>query len=150
MQCASNEVNRNETSSRVYTTNVITEMFREEGGALFDSRSAALGHTLQGGVPSGIDRARAVRLSLRCLAFIEEQAELLAKQPAHKARVAPPESAAVITIQESSVKWVPVQDMVQEADMANRRGKTAWWSGIKDLVEELAGKPQFLGIKTAL
>jgi 6-phosphofructokinase 1 len=35
--------------------------------------------------------------------------------------------------------------------MANRRGKSNWWAGIKDLVEQLAGRAQFLGIpKTEL
>jgi 6-phosphofructokinase 1 len=118
-------------------------MFQEEGGKLFDARSASLGHTLQGGVPSPIDRARAVRLSLRCMAFIEEHHEILSK---HKIRCAGPESAAVITIQSSSIKWVPVKEMLHQADIVNRRGKTAWWEDVKQLVDELAGKPQFLGI----
>lgn len=121
-------------------------MFQEEGGKLFDARSASLGHTLQGGIPSPMDRARAVRLSLKCMNFIEEHNEILSKQPTHKTRHAGPESAAVITIQASSIKWVPVQEMVQQADMENRRGKRAWWDDVKYLVEELAGKPQFLGI----
>lgn len=132
---------RNEVASSVYTTDVITKMFKEEGGALFDSRSASLGHTLQGGIPSPMDRARAVRLSLKCMAFIERHHELLQKQSA-KTRQACPESAAVITIQSSSIKWVPVQEMVQHADMKNRRGKTMWWEGVKELVEALVGRPQ--------
>ena len=57
----------------------------------------------------------------------------------------------MITIQGGAVKWVPVPEMVQHADMVNRRGKENWWAGIKDLVEQLSGKPQFLGIpKTEL
>ncbi|KAF8962748.1 6-phosphofructokinase [Flammula alnicola] len=123
---------RSEAASDVYTTSVLTKMLIEEGGALFDARSASLGHTLQGGVPSPMDRARGARLSLRGMAFIEQHHEILSKQPAHKMRHAGPDSAAVITIQSSSVQWVPVQDMVQHANMPNRR--------------QLAGKPQFLGI----
>lgn len=123
-------------------------MFIEEGGALFDARSASLGHTLQGGIPSPIDRARAVRLSLICMTFLEQGHEELSRQ---KTRQAPPEMAAVITIQGTTLKWVPVEEMVRHADMGNRRGKTNWWAGIKDLVEQLAGKSQFLGIpKTEL
>ncbi|ESK88789.1 6-phosphofructokinase [Moniliophthora roreri MCA 2997] len=133
---------RNEVASQVYTTDVMMKMFKEEGGSLFDSRSASLGHTLQGGIPSPMDRARAVRLSLKCMAFIEKQHEILMKQPA-KTRHALPDSAAVITIQRSSVEWVPVQEMVGQADMQNRRGKSAWWEYMKELVEALAGRPQF-------
>ncbi|KAG0703607.1 hypothetical protein DFH29DRAFT_1042241, partial [Suillus ampliporus] len=91
-------------SSTVYTTDVITKIFKEEGGNLFDSRS--LGHTLQGGIPSPIDCAHAVRLSLRCMAFLEEHHDALQKQVG-KVKQAPPESAAVITIQGSALNWVP-------------------------------------------
>jgi 6-phosphofructokinase 1 len=119
-------------------------MFKEEGGSLFDSRSASLGHTLQGGIPSPLDRARAVRLSLKCMAFIEKHHEILQKHHP-KARHASPESAAVITVQANTIKWVPVQEMVQHADMPNRRGKKVWWDGTKELVEALVGKPQFEG-----
>lgn len=133
-------------SSSVYTTDFITRMFKEEGGSLFDSRSASLGHTLQGGIPSPMDRARAVRLSLKCIAFVERQHQLLQEQP-QKTRVAGPETAAVITIQSSSITWVPVQEMIQHADMVNRRGKTAWWAGIKELVEALVARPQLAGLQ---
>ena len=122
---------------------MLTKMLIEEGGSLFDARSASLGHTLQGGIPSPTDRARGARLSLRCMAFLEQHHQRLSQQPA-KARQASPETAAVITIQASEVKWVPVQEMVLHADMANRRGKTNWWGHVKDLAEELAGKPHFL------
>jgi len=116
----------------------MTDMFKEEGGELFDARSASLGHTLQGGIPSPMDRARAVRLSLKCMAFIERHHGLLRGQPS-KTRQAGGESAAVITIQSSSVEWVPVQDMVRYADMKNRRGKDEWWAPVGELVGALVG-----------
>ena len=69
---------------------MITDMFKEEGGKLFDSRSASLGHTLQGGIPSPLDRARAVRLALKCMAFVEQQHREIMKQQ-DRPRTAPPE-----------------------------------------------------------
>ncbi|KAF9069242.1 6-phosphofructokinase [Rhodocollybia butyracea] len=134
---------KNESASQVYTTDVIQKMLKEEGGSLFDARSASLGHTLQGGVPSPMDRARAVRLSLKCMAFLEREHNKLLSS---KTRHATPDSAAIITIQSSSLKWVPVQEMVAHADMQNRRGKTSWWAGIKELAELLAGRPQLVGL----
>ncbi|KAG5716248.1 6-phosphofructokinase [Termitomyces sp. T112] len=131
---------RNEVASSVYTTEVLTNMFKEEGASLFDARSASLGHTLQGGVPSPMDRARAVRLSLKCMVFIERHHALLQAQPV-KTKKAPDDSAAVITIQSSSIKWVPVQEMVKHADMKNRRGKESWWQGVTEIVEALVGRP---------
>lgn len=77
------------------------------------------------------------------MTFLEEGHETISGK---KTRQAPPETAAVITIQGNSLKWVPVNEMVKHADMENRRGKSNWWAGIKDLVEQLSGKPQFLGI----
>ena len=135
---------RSEESSSVYTTKMITDMFKEEGGKLFDSRSASLGHTLQGGIPSPLDRARAVRLALKCMAFIEQEHVALLRQT-DRPRVAPPESAAVITIQGSSVKWVPVQEMKEHADMVNRRGKSEPWANTASLIEALVARPQILG-----
>ncbi|KAG6875931.1 hypothetical protein C0993_006766 [Termitomyces sp. T159_Od127] len=131
---------RNEVASSVYTTEVLTNMFKEEGASLFDARSASLGHTLQGGVPSPMDRARAVRLSLKCMSFIERHHALLQAQPT-RTRQASAESAAVITIQSSSIKWVPVQEMVKHADMKNRRGKESWWQDVTEIVEALVGRP---------
>ncbi|KZV60304.1 6-phosphofructokinase [Peniophora sp. CONT] len=135
---------RNESSSKVYTTDVLNNMFKEEGGSLFDSRAAALGHTLQGGTPSPTDRARAVRLSLKCMSFIERHAWDLHALPAAE-RAKRDESAAVITIQGSSVLWANVPEMVANADSKNRRGANQWWVGIKETVEKLAGRPQIIG-----
>lgn len=137
---------RNEAASNVYSTAVITKMLQEEGGQLFDARSASLGHTLQGGIPSPLDRARAARLSLKCLAFIEREHGKLTQQTAQKTRHASPESAAVITIQASSVRMVPVREMLEHADMVNRRGKEPWWLGVRRLESDLAGRSKFLGM----
>ncbi|KAH9972775.1 6-phosphofructokinase [Lactifluus volemus] len=134
---------RNEKASNIYTTEVITKIFKEEGGELFDARSASLGHTLQGGVPSPLDRVYGVRFALKSMAFIEKHHEQLREQK-FKARVANPETAAVITLQNSAIKYVPVQEMAAHADLKNRRGKNAWWGEYKELVERLAARPQLL------
>lgn len=122
---------------------MITRMFKEEGGALFDSRSANLGHTLQGNVPTPMDRARAVRLALKCMIFLETEHGKIMAQPT-RSRQASPDSAATITMQGSSIEWVPVQEMVKHADMKNRRGKTAWWMDMKDLTEALVARHQLV------
>ena len=121
----------------------MTKMFKEEGGALFDSRMVSLGHTLQGNIPSPIDRARAVRLSLKSMHFIEEQADQLAKLP-WKQRWTYKGATAVITIQGTKVKWVGVKEMVDQADMKNRRGKTQWWTKYKKTVEMLVAREQLV------
>lgn len=86
-----------------------------------------------------MDRARAVRLSLKCMAFLERHHEELRAQPELK-RKASEESAAVITIQRSRVEFTPVQEMVDHADMKNRRAKKSWWEDLKPMVTMLAGR----------
>ncbi|CDZ97071.1 6-phosphofructokinase [Phaffia rhodozyma] len=138
---------RNEKSSSVYNTELITDILKEEGGALFDARSASLGHTLQGGIPSPLDRARAVRLSTRCIQFLEKHhLARKTKTGLHKARHDEPspeyvnESAAVITIQGSKIIFAPVEDVLKETDMKKRRGKHPWWADIRALVELMGGR----------
>lgn len=118
-------------------------MFKEEGGPLFDSRMVSLGHILQGNIPSPIDRTRAVRLSLKSMHFIEEQAEQLSKLP-WRQRWTHQGANGVIAIQGTKVKWVSVKEMVEQADMKNRRGKVQWWTEYKQMAEMLAARAQFV------
>lgn len=119
-------------------------MLQEEGAPLFDSRMASLGHTLQGGIPSPTDRARAVRLSLKCMAFLERHHDAIRGLPEPELkRRAPEESAAVITIQSSRVEFMTAQDMVAHADMKNRRGKHSWWEELLPLVTLMGGRTAF-------
>ena len=134
---------RSEAASDVYSLDVITKMFKEEGGKLFDSRSASLGHTLQGGIPSPTDRARAVRLALKCMSFIEQHHQQLLKQSGNLKK-ASGESAAVVTIQGSGVTFVPATEMQEHADPSNRRGTHEGWTKVVDLVEDLVARKQIL------
>lgn len=126
----------NETSSDVYSTEVITKILKEEGHALFDSRSASLGHTLQGGVPSPLDRARATRLAVKCCQFLEQHGQALREGTERFSA----ETAAIITIQGSTVGFTSAQEMAKQADMKNRRGYKAWWHNLKALAELMGGR----------
>lgn len=126
----------------MYSTDFIRKMLKEEGGSLFDSRAAMLGHTLQGGIPSPLDRTRAVRLALRSISFVEEHHQTLLRQQGRKC--APLESAAVCTIKGTGINFVPVTEMVQHADMQTRRGKEVWWAPYTELVETLVARQQLL------
>lgn len=129
---------RNEKSSSVYTTDFLTNMLKEEGKDLFDSRAANLGHTLQGGTPSPIDRARACRLAIRCIKFLEDNST--SRQAGAK-----DESAAVIVIENGQVRLAPIEDVAKVADDKNRRGTDPWWFDLKHLVEVLSGRRTLAG-----
>ena len=130
---------RSEASSSIYTTEVITKILKEEGGSLFDSRSASLGHTLQGGIPSPLDRARAVRLTMKCMHFLEKHSATLKALP-EKQRKASKDSAAVITMQGASIVFAPVAQVLEHTDLKNRRGTGVWWQDLKYLAETLGGR----------
>ncbi|KAK0248624.1 6-phosphofructokinase, alpha subunit, partial [Friedmanniomyces endolithicus] len=58
---------RNEKASKVYTTELIANIIKEEAAGRFDSRFAVPGHVQQGGTPSPMDRVRAVRFGVKSL-----------------------------------------------------------------------------------
>ncbi|KAK0547717.1 6-phosphofructokinase, alpha subunit [Tilletia horrida] len=134
---------RSENASKVFTTEVITNIFKQEGAPLFDARSASLGHTLQGGVPTPLDRARATRLALRCCEFIESAAAARSSSsnPLSSSEGADDDDdAVIITIRGNSISFTSAQEMAAEADMEKRRGTNAWWAPLKGLAEVLGGR----------
>jgi 6-phosphofructokinase 1 len=66
---------RSENADSVYSTGFIRALFEKEGGELWDSREAILGHIQEGGDPSPFDRIQATRLTARCVEFLAEQLE---------------------------------------------------------------------------
>jgi len=66
---------RSEHADPVYSTGFIRALFEKEGGELWDSREAILGHIQEGGDPSPFDRIQATRLTARCIEYLAEQLE---------------------------------------------------------------------------
>jgi 6-phosphofructokinase 1 len=66
---------RSENADSVYSTGFIRALFEKEGGELWDSREAILGHIQEGGDPSPFDRIQATRLTARCVEYLAEQLE---------------------------------------------------------------------------
>lgn len=137
---------RSEKSSSIYNTETLTNILKEEGHDLFDARSASLGHTLQGGVPSPLDRTRAARLSLRCMQFLEKHAVPHAQEQKGKRKYSK-ETACMIAIRGSSIVYATMDEVVAHGDMKKRRGKDTWWKDIKGLAEVLGGRA---GLKASL
>ena len=132
---------RSEHASKTYTTDVVTNILAEEGHHSFDSRSVSLGHTLQGGIPSPRDRTRAVRLAMKCIDFLEkhfnrnlEGGELDPVDP----------DVATIVIEGPGIRFASVKEMMGQADFKNRRGKTAWWTPMVDMVSIMSGRTWFI------
>ncbi|KAL7420027.1 6-phosphofructokinase, alpha subunit [Cryptotrichosporon argae] len=139
---------KSEKASSTYSTELLTKILKEEGHDLFDARSASLGHTLQGGVPSPLDRTRAARLALRCMQFLELHATPNAQT--QRKRALPPATtatAAMIAIQGSQVKFASMDEVLAVTDMKRRRGKHVWWRDIKKLAEVMGGREGLLAAR---
>ncbi|KAI9266930.1 6-phosphofructokinase [Phascolomyces articulosus] len=140
---------RTEDVSDTYTTDVISNILKDEGHQLFDSRTAVLGHIQQGDTPSPLDRIRATRLAIRCIQFIEEHSSC-ALDKAHANNEAVPieltnceESVAVVGIWGADVRYNSTNSLLPITDMKNRKPRTAWWFEHRPLVDLLAGRGMF-------
>jgi 6-phosphofructokinase 1 len=62
---------RNEFCSDTYSAEVMSKIFEEEAEGSFDSRWVSLGHIVQGGRPSPLDRIRGARMAVMAVNYIE-------------------------------------------------------------------------------
>jgi 6-phosphofructokinase 1 len=134
---------RSEKASKTYTTEVITNIFAEEGKDLFDSRLVTLGHTLQGGIPSPRDRTRAVRLTVKCIDFLEQHYNpslLEVVVDDIESPIKDRDDVATICTEGAGLRFVSLAEMLEAADLKNRRGKTWWWQDVKTMVDMMAGR----------
>lgn len=129
---------RNEKASKVYTTEVVANIIKEESGGRFDSRFAVPGHVQQGGTPSPMDRVRAVRFGVKSLQFLENFAGKSKQQIAED-----PMSTAIIGIRGARVKFNPMERIERdETDWKDRRPKDEFWMSLVDIVDTLSGRPK--------
>lgn len=129
---------RNEKASKTYTTEIIANIIREESGGKFDSRFAVPGHVQQGGIPSPMDRVRAVRFGVKSLQHIES---FFGKSRDEVA--ADPYSAAIIGIVGAKVKFSPMEQVeTKETDWKDRRPKNEFWTDLVQIVNTLSGRPK--------
>ncbi|KAG1056319.1 hypothetical protein G6F47_001630 [Rhizopus delemar] len=140
---------RTEDVSKTYTTDVVSNIIKDEGEGMFDSRTAILGHIQQGTTPSSLDRIRATRIAMRAIQFMEQHTvDTLDK--AHQANESIPidltnidQSVTVAGIHGNSIVFTPVNDLMKDTDMKNRKPRQAWWEEHRRIVDLLAGRDYF-------
>ncbi|KAH8907423.1 6-phosphofructokinase-like protein [Coniochaeta sp. PMI_546] len=129
----------NEKASKVYSAKLIADIIREEAHDRFEARDSIPGHVQQGGVPSAMDRCRAVRLAIKCIQHLETYG-----RGAHEKVRGDPLSASVIGIKGAGVVFSPMQALEEgETDWPNRRPREAYWTGMKEVVDILGGRPSY-------
>ncbi|KAK9463107.1 phosphofructokinase domain-containing protein [Lipomyces oligophaga] len=126
---------RNEKASKVFTTEVIADIIREEAKGRFDARTANPGHVQQGGIPSPMDRLRATRLALKCMQFLETA-------QTHESGRGSSETAAVIGIIGAGVEFTSVKYLFDhEAELVHRRPRKTFWTTVRKVSDALSGRP---------
>ncbi|GAM88029.1 hypothetical protein ANO11243_060580 [Dothideomycetidae sp. 11243] len=133
---------RNEKASKTYTTQFIADIIREESAGRFDARFAVPGHVQQGGIPSPMDRVRAVRFGVRSVQHLEKFL-LDERYVDDKEAMCEHElSAAVIGIRGAKVVFSPMRSVEEkETDWKDRRPKDEFWFGLTKVVDTLSGRP---------
>ncbi|KAI1159326.1 phosphofructokinase-domain-containing protein [Nemania serpens] len=132
----------NEKASRTYNAKLIADIMREEAHGRFESRDSIPGHVQQGGVPSPMDRCRAVRLAIKCIQHLEKFGPKGYERPEEIAQ--DPFSSSVIGIKGADVIFSSMQDLEEnETDWKNRRPTAAHWMGIKSVVDILGGRQEY-------
>ncbi|MCB0209708.1 MAG: 6-phosphofructokinase [Anaerolineae bacterium] len=117
---------RNERSNPLYTTSFMAALFEEEGGDLFDVRTAILGHMQQGGDPTPFDRIQAIRLSRRCIEFLIEESE--------KDRP----SSAFMGIRGGKVQFFNMDNLPHMMDADVERPKEQWWMELRPIARVMS------------
>ncbi|KAL6901652.1 6-phosphofructokinase [Trichoderma evansii] len=129
----------NEKASKVYDAKLIANIIREEAHDRFESRESVPGHVQQGGVPSPMDRCRAVRMAIKCIEHLEDFG-----RNAHNRVKKDPNSTSVIGIQGSEVVFTPIVELEEnDTDWPNRRPKAAHWLDMREVVDILGGRPPY-------
>ncbi|KAI0119695.1 6-phosphofructokinase [Daldinia grandis] len=132
----------NEKASKVYSAKLIADIIREEAHDRFESRDSIPGHVQQGGVPSAMDRCRAVRLAIKCIQHLEKYGPKPQKNP--EKIIQDPLSASVIGIKGADVTFSPMEQVEEhETDWKNRRPTAAHWLDNKEVVDILGGRPPY-------
>lgn len=132
----------NEKASRTYNAKLIADIMRDEAHGRFESRDSIPGHVQQGGVPSPMDRCRAVRLAIKCIQHLEKFGPRGYDRPEEISQDS--FTASVIGIKGADVVFSSMQDLEEnETDWKNRRPITAHWMAMKSIVDILGGRPDY-------
>jgi len=117
---------RNEYANAIYDTNFICSLFEEEGKAVFDVRTAVLGHLQQGGNPSPFDRIQATRFANIALEYLIYENERGGEQ------------SSFIGMQNGKVQIHDMRDFDRMVDWEHQRPRKQWWMELRSIARLLA------------
>lgn len=120
---------RNENCSDIYDAKTLAKIYESESEELFDARWAILGHLQQGGMPSPLDRLRAIKFGSLVLISIENFLNN------NTMKLESREKHGLIGIQGAEIKFTNIYDLKNLADDNVRCSVKKWWlSYFKDFL----------------
>jgi 6-phosphofructokinase 1 len=148
---------RNETASKIFSTNLIADIIQESSNSRFETRTAVPGHVQQGGQPTAVDRVNAARFAIKCAKFIESWNESLLDNNLEGSdkhlrfkfiegkKISTvgdnSRSACVIGIKGSEVLFTPINHLWDnEANLEERKGNTIHWEHFNEIGDVLSGR----------
>lgn len=117
---------RNEEAHETYNREFLARVFESEGDGLYDVRHSALGHLQQGGAPSPFDRLLATHLVYEGLLELIETLKNGGKD------------ARYMGMSNASVHSKPVEHMMEELDINNRRPYKQWWLSLAPIISAVS------------
>ncbi|EGV65313.1 6-phosphofructokinase [Yamadazyma tenuis ATCC 10573] len=122
---------RNELSSKVYTTELISEILKENSNKRFETRTAVPGHVQQGFKPTSKDRVFAVNFGMKAVQFLEEHQDTDALGNSNH---------VIIGMNGSKVTCSSVTDLNKEANVELRKGTRVHWNKMVEIGDMLSGR----------
>lgn len=119
---------RNELSSKVYTTELISEILKENSGKRFETRTAIPGHVQQGYNPSSMDRVYAVNFGIKAVQFLENNQDNSSS------------NHVIIGVNGSDLEYSDVRTLYEEADVELRKGTRVHWNKMIEVGDMLSGR----------
>ncbi|MBV7363406.1 6-phosphofructokinase [Actinomycetaceae bacterium TAE3-ERU4] len=143
----------NEEASELYNLEFLARAFEQEGHGLYDVRHASLGHLQQGGSPTPFDRLLATRLTFHAMNWVENA---LQKAPADSYSCSSAGAQAVyIGLAEDAIRTAPIERVLEQVELENRRPRYQWWLGLRPVSEvvsmpsRISGDPHDIPIADA-
>lgn len=119
---------RNELSSKIYSTELISEILRENSNKRFETRTAIPGHVQQGFNPSSKDRVYAVSYGIKAVKFLEANQNEMDN------------NHVIIGMNGSKIEYSNVSELYKEANVELRKGTRIHWAKMSEVGDMLSGR----------
>ncbi|XP_077385019.1 phosphofructokinase, muscle b [Festucalex cinctus] len=127
---------RNEKCNENYTTDVLFNLYSEEGKGIFDCRKNVLGHMQQGGTPSPFDRNFATKMGIKSILWMTDKLKECYRHGRIFANSH--DSACVLGMRKRALIFQPLTELKEHVDFEHRIPKEQWWMRLRPVLKILA------------